>query len=102
MAVLGDLDHFVSMGHKRITQITDDGRVHLTVAFAQGETARTIQGYSQVLPVARAANGGVSTVKWDAASHRFSVSVTPGSGGNASIELRRSLPRSHFAAPGTR
>ena len=102
MAVLGDLDQFVSMGRKRISQITDDGRVHLKVAFAQGETARTIQGYSKVLPVAVATNGGVSSVKWDAAQHRFSVSVTPGSGGNASIELRRSLPRSHFAAPGTR
>jgi hypothetical protein len=101
MAVLGDLDQFVSMGRKRISDITDDGRVHLTVAFAQGETARTIQGYSPVAPVAVAANGGVGSVKWDAATHRFSVSVTPGSGGSASIELRRSHPRSHVGATGT-
>lgn len=98
MAVLGDLDQFVSMGRKRISRMIDDGRVHLTVAFAQGETARTIQGYSPILPLAVAANGGVSAVKWDAASHRFSVSVTPGSDGTASLILRRSLPRSHFAA----
>ena len=45
IAILGDLDQFVSMGKKRIPSLTDDGTVRLTVIFAAGETARTIHGY---------------------------------------------------------
>src|SRR5205823_8056602 len=40
MAILGDPDHFVSLGKKRIPALRDDGTVHLTVAFAPGETMR--------------------------------------------------------------
>ena len=50
IAILGDLDQFVPMGKKRVPSMTDDGKVHLTVAFAPGESARVIHGYSPVAP----------------------------------------------------
>src|SRR5262249_52276321 len=43
IALLGDLDQFVPMGRKRVSEYSDDGRVHLKVAFAAGETERKIQ-----------------------------------------------------------
>lgn len=96
MAVLGDLDQFVSMGKKRVTAVTDDGRVRLTVAFAGGEAARTIQGYAPVPPLAQAVEGAVAGMSWDKATQRFSVALTPAASGTATVELRRPRPRSRF------
>ncbi len=96
MAVLGDLDQFATMGKKRVTALSDDGRVHLTVAFAAGESARTIRGYSPVAPEVQAVEGTVAGVTWDRATRRFAVTLAPGESGTAAVEIRRSLPRSRF------
>ena len=94
MAVLGDLDQFVSMGKKRIPAITDDGQIHLTIAFAPGESARTIHGYAPVAPVIAATAGAAAPTTWDARTHRFAVTVSPGPAGTAALEISRSHPRS--------
>jgi hypothetical protein len=95
MAVLGDLAQFVPMGKKRVTDFTDNGEIHLTVAFANGETSRTITGYALFPPVAHAVSGSASHVTYDRSTGLFHVQVMPGSSGTASISLgisRRHAP----------
>ena len=89
MAVIGDLGQFVPLGKKRISSLTDNGRVSLTVVFANGEDSRVIAGYSPFRPVARAVTGAVGPLAYDAATQQFRISVTPGADGSASIRIRR-------------
>jgi hypothetical protein len=89
MAVLGDVDQFVPMGKKRVPALTDDGEIHLTVAFANGETARVIKGYSPFIPAAKATDGGIGRVQYDAATQQFQIPVMPGIDGTASILIQR-------------
>ena len=90
IAVIGDAGQFVTLGKKRITALTDDGSVHVSVAFAQGEQSRTLIGYSPwVAPVVTAVAGSAGPVSYDAASGRFSVAVQPGVNGAASIRIDR-------------
>jgi hypothetical protein len=92
MAVLGDAWQFVSLGRKRITALQDDGTVALTVAFANGETSRTIHGYSPDAPGAVALSGTVGTVEYDSATSRFRILVMPGPDRTASIRISRPAP----------
>jgi hypothetical protein len=96
MAILGDLGQFVSLGRKRIPLLSDDGRVRLTVAFASGESERTIHGYSPVAPLVEAIDGGVGEVRWNPATRLFAIPVSPGQAATATILIRRSHPRSRF------
>ncbi len=89
MAILGDTGNFVSMGKKRVTAISDDGVVHMTLAFAPGEIARTIQGYSPGAPRASALHGFAGPLTYNAATERFRIEVSPGPDGTATIMLRR-------------
>jgi hypothetical protein len=89
IALVGDLDQFVPMGKKRIPAMTDDGAVHLSVAFAPGESSRTITGYSPFRPVARSAQGGLVPINYSQTTHLFSVTLTPGPEGRASVTIRR-------------
>lgn len=95
MAVVGDADQFVPMGKKRIASLTDDGVVHLTVMFADGETVRTIKGYAPYVPAAYAIAGSIGHVAYDAASQQFQISVSPGSDRTASIRILRAHGRKH-------
>ncbi|HWB82542.1 MAG TPA: hypothetical protein VG675_00235 [Bryobacteraceae bacterium] len=94
MAIVGDTGNFVTAGKKRIASLTDDGIVHLTVVFASGETSRNISGYSPDVPAALATDGAVGSMTFDAATGKFSVSVMPGSDGQAAIQIVR-----HFQPP---
>jgi hypothetical protein len=94
MAVLGDVDQFVTMGKKRIPALTDDGEIHLTVAFATGETVRNIKGYSPFPPAARATAGAVGIVAYDAATQQFRIPVMPGPDGTASVQILRARAQS--------
>ncbi len=87
IAVLGDLGQFVSLGKKRIAELTDDGVVRLTVAFAGGESSRTISGYSLKRPSAVAVSGSLTPLRYDSLTGRFTLKVSPGSEGTASIEI---------------
>ena len=103
MAIVGDTGQFVTMGKKRVTAVVDDGTVRLTVAFAQGETARTITGFSPWPPSAEVFDGSIGTLTYDRASQRFQVQVKPGQTGTASIRIRRAtrMPVGH-ATPALR
>jgi hypothetical protein len=87
MAVIGDTGQFVSMGKKRVTHISNKGAVHLTVAFANGEASRTIQGYSPVRPIAWADTGSIGGLSYNPDSHQFQVVILPDSSGTASIGI---------------
>ena len=96
IAVIGDPDQFVTLGRKRIPSLTDDGSVHLTLAFAAGETSRTLIGYSPwAAPVVTALSGSAGPVSYDAASGRFSVPVQPATNAAAAIRID---PPAHKAA----
>jgi hypothetical protein len=99
MAVVGDVDQFVTMGKKRIPAMTDDGEIHLTVAFANGETVRNIKGYSPFLPAAKATSGAVGKVAYDAGSQQFLIPVMPGPDGTASIRIHRAHAKSSQPGP---
>jgi hypothetical protein len=89
MALIGDTGHFATLGKKRIAAVTDDGALHVTVAFAAGETVRTLRGYSPGAASAAATAGSVSDVRYDEASGLFDVDVMPGADGTASVDIVR-------------
>jgi hypothetical protein len=84
---LGDAGKFVSLGKKRITQLSDNGSVQATISFAKSETAVTIHGYSPQSPVVIASNGSVGSVSYDSSTHIFSVPVSPGANYSATITI---------------
>ncbi len=87
IAFLGDAGKFVSVGAQRIAQLTDNGAVRATVAFAPGEGAVTLHGYAPTAPTATARNGAVGPVSYDPATHLFSVPVSAGHNGSTMITL---------------
>lgn len=98
MAILGDTGHFVTLGKKRVTAFEDDGTVSLTVAFAPGETSRTLRGYSPDAPLAAARSGSVGPVTYHPATRQFSLEVLPGAGGSATIQITRPAANSPVRA----
>ena len=99
IAMLGDTGHFVGMGKKRVTDYSDDGTVHLTLAFAAGEASRIIQGYSPDAPAVAALNGSAGSVLYDAVTGRFTIQLGPGDDGTASIQLTRTAGADPPAPP---
>jgi hypothetical protein len=87
IALLGDRGQYVSLGKKRITSLSDDGAVHVSVSFAGGETSRTLFGFAPSAPTATATSGGAGAVSYDPPTGRFTVDVTPGPDGTASLDL---------------
>jgi hypothetical protein len=92
IALLGDTGHFVTLGKKRVAALADDGVLHVSLAFAPGESARNLQGYSPDRPAARASAGTARTLSYDPATGLFTVAVTPGQDGVAKLEIQRMRP----------
>jgi hypothetical protein len=90
MAIVGDVEQFVTMGKKRVAAYTDDGRVHMTIAFANGEQSRVITGYSPFAPSAHALDGVAGQPVYDATTHLFRLRVSPGPSGSATVRIGRS------------
>jgi hypothetical protein len=88
VAFLGDREQFVSLGKQRISQLSDNGRVRVTIQFAHGENSRTVHGYSPTAPVITPIKGKTGAPTYDSAAHRFTVSVLPDSNGSAELEIR--------------
>ncbi|MFC0430787.1 hypothetical protein [Kutzneria buriramensis] len=87
IAFLGDAGKFVSLGSKRVSQLSDNGSVHATVSFASNEKSVTLHGYAPSAPKATATDGAAGTVSYNSSTHLFTVSVTPGADHNAVIAL---------------
>jgi len=87
IGLLGDAGQFATVGRQRITGVTYDGDVHLTVAFAAGEGSREIFGYSAKKPVATAETGAVSPVSFDASTRIFRFHVAARGEGTATVKI---------------
>jgi len=87
IAFLGDAGKFVSLGAKRITSVSDSGTVQVTVAFAPGEGAVTLQGYAPAAPRVEAGPGTAGPVTYDRSTGIFSVEVSAGPAGSAAVTI---------------
>ncbi|MBB4689433.1 CBM35 domain-containing protein [Amycolatopsis jiangsuensis] len=77
---LGDAGKYVSLGKQRITELSDDGTVHASVAFSPGDGPVTLHGYSPSAVSVTAQGGQAGQVGYDPATHLFSVQITPDQG----------------------
>ena len=89
IAFLGDTGKFVSLGKKRIPQLTDNGSVQATITFATGEKSVTLSGYSPSLPTATASKGIVGPVTYNSSTHFFKFAVSPSADRSATITVRQ-------------
>ena len=87
IAMLGDRGQFVTLGKKRVQALADDGTVHITIAFAAGETSRTIFGYAPMAPGVVSKTGSAGPVNYDPVSQRFTIDLMPGADGTAQVEI---------------
>ncbi|MBV9745244.1 MAG: hypothetical protein JO099_15900 [Acidobacteriia bacterium] len=101
IAVLGDLGQFVTLGKKRVPALTDDGTVHMTVAFAAGEGPRSITGYAPVAPLLHTSDGMAGPLNYDTSTGLFHFSVSPSAAGTASVRLQTPQAHSPFVAAPT-
>jgi hypothetical protein len=102
IGLLGDTGHFVTLGKKRIPALADDGAIHVKVAFAAGESVRKLEGYSPHQPEVTADDGTAGRLSYDSASKMFSVRVSPGRDGTASVSIRRGAAAQNHRMPGLR
>jgi hypothetical protein len=90
IAFLGDTNKFVTLGQKRISELSDTGVVRATVTFSSGETNVTLVGYAPSAPCVSALSGSAGLVNYDAVKHFFSVNTSPGATGQPVIVLGKS------------
>jgi hypothetical protein len=76
-----------------VPSVTDDGAIHLTVAFAAGEASRQIEGFSPGAPRVSATDGSISQAAYDRSTHRFRFTVAPGAQGGATVTISRGVAR---------
>jgi hypothetical protein len=94
MALLGDTGQFVTLGRKRVRSVSDDGAIHLTVAFAAGEASRQIEGFSPGVPRVSATSGSILQTSYNRSTHRFRFTVAPGPQGTAAtVMISRGVAR---------
>ncbi len=93
IAFLGDLGKFVPLGKKRVSDLSDDGVLEATLAFAPGEQSIVVQGWAPSAPSASATEGGVGRVTYDEVTGRFRVEVFPGESGAARLSMFVPPPR---------
>ncbi len=92
IAVIGDLDKFVSMGRKRITAYRDiAGGAVLGISYAAKERDLTIAGFAESSITARAKGGVVESIDRDAKTGLFKVRLR--TGGNALGKIILTLNR---------
>ena len=88
MAFLGDAGKFVSLGKKRISNLTDDGTIQATVLFAPSERSITLHGYAPAPPQVSATHGRVSAISYNPLSHLFSFSLSTRAAQVVSLQIR--------------
>jgi hypothetical protein len=101
VAFLGDTNKFVTRGKKRITSFSDNGFVHFTVAFAGGETNVTLSGYAPSNPHMFSFDGMVGNLTYNAATHSFTINVSPGSSAAATFGISLATTPTIQILPGT-
>jgi hypothetical protein len=84
---LGDAGKFVSLGSQRISSLSDSGTLIATVKFATGDGPITLHGYSPKAVTATATGGSITSSTYSTATQRFSIVLSPGSTGTASVTI---------------
>ena len=97
IAFLGDLGKFVPLGKKRVTELSDDGVLDATFAFAPDEKSITVEGWARAIPKVKAIEGQVGLLSFDDDSGRFRIDVFADKSGKARV--RAFVPTSN---PGSR
>ncbi len=87
IAFLGDKDHFVTMGKKRITSFSDSGAIDVSVDFAAGENVRTLFGYSPQPVIVASLNGRAEPPIWDPTTQLFAIRVHVSEAGTARLRV---------------
>jgi hypothetical protein len=87
IAFLGDTGKFVPLGKKRVTDLSDDGILDASFAFAPGEASIIVQGWSASVPAAIPIEGHVGRIEFDETSGRFRLEVLAGDSGTARIQM---------------
>jgi hypothetical protein len=100
IAFLGDTNKFVTRGKKRIPAFSDNGFLHVTIAFAPGETNVTLSGYAPSSPNLFSFAGAASNLGYNAAAHLFTLNVAPGNSGTASVGISLAPAPKIQIAPG--
>ncbi|HKD07571.1 MAG TPA: hypothetical protein VKB79_16840 [Bryobacteraceae bacterium] len=77
IAFLGDHNQFVTLGRQRVSSVSDDGTLNVTVAFAPGERVRTIFGYSPQAVSVKSISGANRDVEWDPSTGIFTALLMP-------------------------
>ena len=78
IAFLGDKNKFVGTGKQRIVSLHDEpGKLTVGVVFAQNEKSVVLHGYAAVEPKVTVISGLDDAVRYDPASHYFTVEVKP-------------------------
>lgn len=85
IALLGDLNKFVTRGRKRISSFTDTGVARATVVFAAAETNVTFNGYAPSRPNVQGESGTAAKLVYDPGTHLFTVNVSPENSGLAIV-----------------
>jgi hypothetical protein len=75
IALVGDAGAFVSLGRTRISQLADDGVLHVGVELAAAEQGVVLHGDAPAPPLATASGGSVASLAYDPASQRFRLQV---------------------------
>lgn len=80
IALLGDLNHFASMGKMRIPAVAENTKsLVVTLALTPDEKTRLITGWCAQAPKLGRTEGGIAKLDYDAATNRFAVGVEPNS-----------------------
>ncbi|HEX4038108.1 MAG TPA: hypothetical protein VHX37_08620 [Acidobacteriaceae bacterium] len=87
MALIGDPEQFATAGRMRIAALRDDGTLHFTVAFAPGESSRTVALYSPRKPRAESSGGDVQA-SYDQQNHLAFLTIHARRGLTVPVEVR--------------
>jgi hypothetical protein len=87
IAFLGDAGKFISLGKKRITQLSDTGQVQIQIAFAANEGSVRIVGYAPTQPHIKASRGKAGQVSYNPGTHLFSCQISVGDGQSATVTI---------------
>jgi hypothetical protein len=92
IAFLGDLGKFVTLGKKRVTDLSDDGTLDATIVFAPGEHSITLHGWALSRPSAMAVEGSIGKMNYDDNSGRFHFEIFAGKSGSARFQALVPVP----------
>lgn len=81
LGIIGDIDKVVPLARERFPAVVEKSTdAEVAVAFAAGEDAVTLSGYSATRPVVRASQGTVDSMQYAESTHLFRVTVHPAAG----------------------